>query len=616
MQISKITFSSDSNSNTSVQTNKRSKYPRALAYTLGGTSLGLGTFLIADCFGERRDYKEILSELDRNAEESVQSSIASNIKKLEREGVALNEIKLNILVDFLRENIKKEQETYRNELKHYRSSYLKKWTFVSSLIGLFIGTAALLIHNHYEKKTLPNIKPSNNPTPKEDLYFYNQDKIRMPDFTGAIEEYAHILTSSQIEKMSRYVSGENPGPNEILYAKRIASYSMSDWPKGLKKDKNISYFTKRYLPYERFKKPQTEKQYQTMIVEQDYTVPFKPSKNYGLFGKMFDTKKYKIYIEQITEYINASNKQERMKNLVNKFRLERYQKEKLFYDQISQKQLSLACIKSKINRDFLADFNSDNKKIPVPNSIMILSKDKQERQRNIQWLVAKANGHYVYIKDSKKSNTSRINQIYTVLEEAEENYNKDGKRTLLVVENFDKLLSKDKENEDVVGDLKDLLCKLSSEYHTTLVFEAEKTASMDSIALQSHRVKKYNLDNLIPEEELKKFQNEFVKANISQIDKSDGLKYKYIPFKKDYVELYWGDFGYSKDILWVNSEKSEKILAVLNNYDSIKAVTKFEHVKKVRFPQPDNFEILQAFNIKKTGNKTTDGKDIYEFIHE
>lgn len=111
-----------------------------------------------------------------------------------------------------------------------------------------------------------------------------------------------------------------------------------------------------------------------------------------------------------------------------------------------------------------------------------------------------------------------------------------------------------------------------------------------------------------------KIQDNYILSNIQKIRNSDGYRFKYIPFEENYIDLYLGDFGYSKDILWVDSQKTEAINTVIKNFDLIKKIAKFKNIKVLKFPRPDNFKEFDTNKLRCTGNITTDGKVIYEYL--
>ena len=328
--------------------------------------------------------------------------------------------------------------------------------------------------------------------------------------------------------------------------------------------------------------------------------------------KWFNTQKWKDF-QTWPEYIKSAALFERMESIIKRERIKSYAEEKALLENASKKELSLACLKYEIYEEFLSAFNSDNKKVKIPDAIMIKSKNKDECTETLKWIVAKSNSNYCYIDDKNEANITILDQLLTVLEEAEENYKKNGLRTLIWVENFDKLLSNTPDNEEVIGDLKDMLDKISKQYKSTIIFGCNDTKKLDPIALQPHRVKIYNIDKEAPLEEIQKIQNNFILSNIQKIPNSDGYRYKYIPFEQDFVDLYLGDFSYRPDILWINSQNTFAIKSVIKNFDVIKKIPYFQKIRSIEFPEPDNMKELDINKLRCTSKVTSNGKTIYEY---
>lgn len=57
---------------------------------------------------------------------------------------------------------------------------------------------------------------------------------------------------------------------------------------------------------------------------------------------------------------------------------------------------------------------------------MVQGENKDETIETLKWIVGKSDSNYTYIEDKNEPNNIRLNQILTVLEEAEENYKKMG----------------------------------------------------------------------------------------------------------------------------------------------------------------------------------------------
>ena len=78
--------------------------------------------------------------------------------------------------------------------------------------------------------------------------------------------------------------------------------------------------------------------------------------------------------------------------------------------------------------------------------------------------------------------------------------------------------------------------------------------------------------------------------------------------------MYLGDFSYSSNVLWVDSQNTEAIQAVIKNFDIIKMIPKFKNIKSIKFPRPNNINELDNNKLRCTGNITIDGKVIYEYF--
>lgn len=601
MEISKISIF-----NTNIQKTKKQKSVEAGVILGTSTALGLGTYGVIDYFTEKKDYKKILKEEKAAFYQRVTDSFNADIAKLEKMGKVVDAKKKAAVWKFNKEVEQIEYNKQIDLLNQLRNSRLKKHLGIAAGVGLSVGAAVLAVKSIYEKKHVQpsqtHVKPASSPA-------FTGNKIA---FTGILDKISDQLTEEERKNMQRYIDGEWASPEELKTARRIAAYRIDrDWPKGLN-SYNISMYGADGS-YAVYPKPKTDKEYQMIILRQEFVVPEEPPKYYRNYDKWFNTERWQKF-QTWDEYSTKCMKFERMETLINKARLESYAEEKAAAELAAKRELAAACIKYQINQDFLLDFNSDNKKVKIPNAIMIEGKNKQETEETLKWIVAKAKSNYTYIEDKGDSNEIRRDQILTILEKAQENYEKNGKRTLIWVENFDKLLSNNKANEDVVADFKDLLDKLSRDYKTTIIFDCSNTKKLNPIAVQPHRVKKYNIDREVTADEFQKLQDNLVLASIKKIKNSDGYRYKYVPFDNtQHVDLYLGDFGYTSSVLWIDSQNAETIKAVIKNSKVIKTIPQFKDIRSLKFPKPDNIKELTGSNLRCTGNITKDGKVIYEY---
>ena len=78
----------------------------------------------------------------------------------------------------------------------------------------------------------------------------------------------------------------------------------------------------------------------------------------------------------------------------------------------------------------------------------------------------------------------------THLEQAEDDYQNTGDWNLIAVKGMDNLIDHNKSEDWVVESMKDIMSATAEDYHSTLIFSSTHPETLDSIALQPHRVKK------------------------------------------------------------------------------------------------------------------------------
>ena len=594
------------NSNIDVKRNKKRKILESTAILAGSTAVIPASFLIVDNFSNnKKNYlKSVKNEKDIFTK-TVQKNTDVGVGLLKKMGKPIDDNVIKTIKDQVEITEKSKLEEKLALLNKLRKSHVNKGLKISAGVGLSLGAAILGIKNVYEKQKNQSVQvnstqTSNKITSNNSLSFGNKKK--QISFTGIVDKIADELTPQQLKNWQDYVNGIFPTLEETKWARKIADFRLKDWPKGILDSYIAKYF-----------KPSTDREYHTYLLKQDIIVPPEPPSYYRNYDKWFNTQRWKNF-QKWPDYIDKAAQFERMESIIKQERIKSYALEKARLEQAAKKELSAACIKYQINEEFLSAFNSDNKKVKIPDALMIQSKSKDDATETLKWIVGKSNSNYIYIEDKNESNYTRLDQILTVLEEAEENYKKNGKRTLVWIENFDKLLSKDSDNEEVIGDLKDMLDKISKQYKTTIIFSCNNTENLNPIALQPHRVKIYNIDKEAPLEELQKIQNNYILSNIQKIKNSDGYRFKYVPFEQNFVDLYLGDFSYSSNVLWVDSQNTEAIQAVIKNFDIIKMIPKFKNIKSIKFPRPNNINELDNNKLRCTGNITMDGKVIYEYF--
>lgn len=134
-------------------------------------------------------------------------------------------------------------------------------------------------------------------------------------------------------------------------AQQIAKVRIKDWPKGIK-----DTFSAKFL------KPSSDEKYQTFLLKQEIEIPPEPPMYYRNYDKLFNTKRYQAYLTW-PKYIDQSARYERMENIIKRERIRSYAQEKALFEQLAKKELSLACVKYRINDEFLKPFNSNEKEL-------------------------------------------------------------------------------------------------------------------------------------------------------------------------------------------------------------------------------------------------------------
>lgn len=258
---------------------------------------------------------------------------------------------------------------------------------------------------------------------------------------------------------------------------------------------------------------------------------------------------------------------------------------------ISQKRKQKVC--SELKKQYIDLFELDNR--IFPNGIMIKGMDdKAEQDFVINFL--KSNGCKVLRLDFEKI---PLKNAVSEISNCKKNIKNGNQHSVLAVDNFAKYMIYNDENYDFISKMKGLLSSCAKDSNMTfLVFES-KPLRLDKNIISGHRFQKvidvttYKTDNFC----------EFMPIH-------DGLRMVTNDSKEDIVDLYLGNFGYNKKVLWVDSTNPQKIQSVIDRIDKIKKTDKFKNIKYIQCKQPDSLENLVDFYPLKTCS--TDFKRIYE----
>ena len=149
--------------------------------------------------------------------------------------------------------------------------------------------------------------------------------------------------------------------------------------------------------------------------------------------------------------------------------------------------------KAKLTKYFLTPLKDNNKGLNVvlPNCIMLTGKNAHVLKGLIDWTgeIAEESLQTEYIKlPSRKSREDMHEELYAALENAEENYNITGRRSLIFVNGMEKLLDKNNPTDEIAN-MKDFMGCADEDFHSTIIFYTTKDP--DELApgtIVSHRV--------------------------------------------------------------------------------------------------------------------------------
>ena len=113
-----------------------------------------------------------------------------------------------------------------------------------------------------------------------------------------------------------------------------------------------------------------------------------------------------------------------------------------------------------------------------------------------------------------------------------------------------------------------------------------------------------------PLRELKTTDNPF-KTNARFFKINCGINYRYDKSPRDSVNLYLGDCGKNKNILWVDTGNAKKVNIVMKSIELIKQLPIFREVKKVQCPKSEEGTLPKGFR-KLIFRKTANGQRIFE----
>jgi hypothetical protein len=108
----------------------------------------------------------------------------------------------------------------------------------------------------------------------------------------------------------------------------------------------------------------------------------------------------------------------------------------------------------------------------------------------IKWTGKNSNCNFVEINEDDR--------LMMQLREAGAKHRETGNRTLIHVKGFEQLLHPEITAADKIESLKSIMCRTAEDYHSTIIFNAKNPSKLDQIALQPHRVTKFDIPQKLP----------------------------------------------------------------------------------------------------------------------
>ena len=164
-------------------------------------------------------------------------------------------------------------------------------------------------------------------------------------------------------------------------------------------------------------------------------------------------------------------------------------------ERLRKEQLN-AKIKDKLTVNFLnpIKYNSEQ----TPTAIMIEGTEQSRRKEIFNWLKDEVEARTVSFTLPQDEDDA-LYRLNTELQYAQENYEKNGKRTVLFIEDFSHVLKSSEVTNETIADMKAFLFSLSEDKEPlTIVFETPNSSNIDSAFLKNKRriPLKINIDDL------------------------------------------------------------------------------------------------------------------------
>lgn len=233
----------------------------------------------------------------------------------------------------------------------------------------------------------------------------------------------------------------------------------------------------------------------------------------GICGREFSRSKYKNKLNELTNAIEASSKKSiifspqilnfllELENYTNNLKdLEKEQK--LILKNLEDLTIPETKLREKLKSLFHKEniLHYDN----VPNSLMFEGDNYVLGEKIASWLSKDLGFRYLNVNG---------NELVSKLEQLEKDTNPK-EWTFVYVKDFDKNINPEFASNKKIAGYKALMSSFADDYNVTVIFQTKDSSKLDSIAIQPHRVKRFNIEGLSQE---KFFELENVNLRIEKV---------------------------------------------------------------------------------------------------
>ncbi len=210
----------------------------------------------------------------------------------------------------------------------------------------------------------------------------------------------------------------------------------------------------------------------------------------GLYEVLRAYRKYKeanSYTSDITnEAKNDKNmvlrdqkeaEQEHCKNLE---RIENARKKNAALDQLKQP------IKSKLERSLVARLlmTKNGESVSVPNSVMFVGENPYMSQYFAKWTADTTDSEFKVVR-SNLYEQKMISELEEQLNNAEQNWENTGNRTIIFVEGLEKLFDKRESSDENIAHVKKLIKNADKDFHSTVMFHTSIPSELDKESVKA-----------------------------------------------------------------------------------------------------------------------------------